>query len=78
MKNKVDKLDIDDLTPAPVDLSNLGNVVKKIMLLKKLSSKYITTQEFNSLTADNSADRLKQANLKKYKILQKIHILMIN
>ena len=35
MKSKVDKLDVDKLTSAPVDLSKLNHVVK-IMLLKKI------------------------------------------
>ena len=34
-KTEVDKLDIDKLAQAPVDLSKLSNVVK-MMLLKKL------------------------------------------
>ena len=28
MKSKVDKLDVDELVPVPVDLSKLSNVVK--------------------------------------------------
>ena len=35
LKTKVDKLDIDKLLPAPVDLGKLSDVVKT-MLLKKL------------------------------------------
>ena len=35
LKTEVDKLDIDKLVPAPVDLSKLSDVVK-MMLLKKL------------------------------------------
>ena len=35
LKTKVDKLDIDRLVPAPVDLKKLGDLVK-IMLLKRL------------------------------------------
>ena len=30
MKSKVDKLDIDDLVPFPVDLGKLSDAVKKI------------------------------------------------
>ena len=36
LKTEVDKLDIDNLVPVPVDLSKLSDVVKT-MLLKKLS-----------------------------------------
>ena len=36
LKTKVDKLDIYELAPVPVDLSKLSNVVE-MMLLKKLS-----------------------------------------
>ena len=35
LKNEVDKLDIDKLTPVPNDLAKLRNVVK-MMLLKRL------------------------------------------
>ena len=35
MKSKVDKLDVDKLVPIPVDLSELSDVVK-MMLLKKI------------------------------------------
>ena len=35
LKSEVDKIDIDKLTPAPVDLSKLSDVVK-MMLLKRL------------------------------------------
>ena len=38
-KNKVDKLDVDKLVLVSVDFSNLSNVVKKMMLLKKMYSK---------------------------------------
>ena len=40
MKIKVDKLDVDKLVPAVVDLSKLSDVVK-MMLLKKM---YITVR----------------------------------
>ena len=30
LKNKVDKLNVDKLVPAPVDLSKLGDAVKKL------------------------------------------------
>ena len=36
LKTEVDKLDVDKLTTVPVDLSKLSNVVKKMMLLKRL------------------------------------------
>ena len=35
LKIKVDKLDVDKLVPAPIDLSKLSDVVK-MMLLKKM------------------------------------------
>ena len=35
LKIKVDKLDLDKLVPAPIDLSKLSDVVK-MMLLKKM------------------------------------------
>ena len=35
LKNKVDKLDVDELVPVPSDLSKLSNVLKT-MLLKKM------------------------------------------
>ena len=35
LKSKVDKLDVDELVPVPVDLSNLYDVLK-LMLLKKV------------------------------------------
>ena len=36
LKHEVDKLDIDKLAPVPNDLAKIGNVVKKMMLLKRL------------------------------------------
>ena len=36
LKSKVDKLDVDTLVPVPVDLSKLSDVLKKMMLLKKM------------------------------------------
>ena len=40
LKTKVDKLDIDKLVPVSVDLSNLSDVAK-MMLLKKLCDKLV-------------------------------------
>ena len=37
LKTKVDKLDIDKVVPVPVDLSKLNDLVKKMMLLKRLN-----------------------------------------
>ena len=37
LKTEVDKLDIDKLVPVSTDLSKLSNVVKKMLLLKKLN-----------------------------------------
>ena len=36
LKNEIEKLDINKLVPVPVDLSKLSDVVKKMMLLRKL------------------------------------------
>ena len=36
LKTEADKLDSDKLVPVPTDLSKLSNVVKKMMLLKKM------------------------------------------
>ena len=36
LNTEVDKLDIDKLIPVPADLSKLSDVVKKMILLKKL------------------------------------------
>ena len=36
MKSKVGKLNVDQAVPVPVDLSKLRDVVKKMMLLKKM------------------------------------------
>ena len=36
MKSKVDKVDVDELVPAPVDLSNLNDVVKNHVVKKDL------------------------------------------
>ena len=36
LKTKIEKLDINKLVPVPVDLSKLSDVVKKMMLLRKL------------------------------------------
>ena len=48
MKSKVDKLDVDKLVPAPVDLGKLSSVVKMMLLkdvynakLKILKIKYL-------------------------------------
>ena len=37
--------------------------LKRKLLINTDHDKYITTQEFNKLTADNFAERLKQGNL---------------
>ena len=37
LKTKVDKLDIDKLTPVPNDLTKLSNVVKNDVVKKKLN-----------------------------------------
>ena len=36
LKTEIEKLDINKLVPVPVDLSKLSDVVKKMMLLRKL------------------------------------------
>ena len=36
LKSKVDKVDVDELVPVPVDLSNLNNVVKNHVVKKDL------------------------------------------
>ena len=36
MKSKVDKVDVDELVPVPVDLSNLNDVVKSHVVKKDL------------------------------------------
>ena len=36
MKSKVDKVDVDELVPVPVDLSNLNDVVKNHVVKKDL------------------------------------------
>ena len=36
LKTEIEKLDINQLVPVPVDLSKLSDVVKKMMLLRKL------------------------------------------
>ena len=64
LKGKVDKSDVDKSGPVPVDLSKLSDVVKMMLLKysteineieKKFTDydhyKYITTPEFNKLTA---------------------------
>ena len=37
LKTEADKIDIDKLTPVPGDLAKLSNVVKKMMLLRRLN-----------------------------------------
>ena len=68
LKSDVDKLDIDKLKNVPTNLNNLKSKVDKLVkktdyntkiseIENKISdhdhTKYITTQEFNRLTADN-------------------------
>ena len=36
LKSKVDKVDVDELVPVPVDLSNLNDVVKNHVVKKDL------------------------------------------
>ena len=57
VENKI--LDTSTLVIATVLDMKIGEVEKKI----PGHAKYITTQEFNKLTAENFAARLKQANL---------------
>ena len=42
LKTKVDKLDIDKLTPVPDDLAKLGNVVKNDVVKKTEYNKLVT------------------------------------
>ena len=41
LKTEVDKLDIDKLTPVPVDLSKLSNVVKNEVVKKTVCDKIV-------------------------------------
>ena len=80
------------LTAVENNISNVSNLVKKTYYNSKISEikkkitdhdhdKYITTPEFNKLTAENFAARLAQANLaskSKLLTLQKRQVLMIN
>ena len=45
LKSKVDKLDVDKLVPVPVDLSNLGNVVKNDVVKKDVHNAQIKNAE---------------------------------
>ena len=41
MKSKVDKLDVDELVPIPIDLSKLSDVVKNDVLKKHAKIKNV-------------------------------------
>ena len=67
LKNEVDKLDIDKLTPVPNDLAKLSNVVKNDV---------VKQTEYKKLVArvDNidSTNSLKKTNMKKMDQILKI------
>ena len=67
---------ISSLTPVENKIASASNLVKKTDLTQKIDEiekkitdynhdKYITTQEFNKLTAEDFAAILKQANLER-------------
>ena len=58
LKNKVDKLDIEKLVPAPVDLSKLSDVVKNDVVKKAVCEKLVA--KVNNI--DTSAFVLKTKN----------------
>ena len=45
LESKVDKLDSDKLVPAPVDLSNLSDTVKMVLLKKIYITKVKNTED---------------------------------
>ena len=49
LKSKVDKLDVDKLVPAPVDLSKLSGVVKNYVLKKDVHNAKIKTLKIKYL-----------------------------
>ena len=73
LKSKVDKLDVDKLVPAPVDLSKLSNVVKNNVVKKDVHRAKIKTIEdkIPSITnlATNASLNAKMSKKVKYLIL---------
>ena len=57
LKTEVDKLDIDQLVPVPVDLSKLSDVVKNDVIKKTVIKSKISTSKFSN-------DKLKNLNKK--------------
>ena len=68
LKSKVDKLVISNLVKK-TDYNTKTSEVENNIATDHVHDKYITTQEFNKLTSENFAARLKQANLAKKMIL---------
>ena len=60
--NNIKTADTSNLVEKADHAKKFGEIEKKITD-HDCSNKHITTKEFNRLTADNFADRIKQANL---------------
>ena len=60
VKNEIKTIDTSDLVRKASNDTKIGEIERKI--LDNDHGEYITTQEFNTLTPDNFASRLKQAN----------------
>ena len=58
MKSKLDKLDVDKLVPAPVDLSNLSDVVKDHVVKKTEYDKLV--KKVNIIQTTHTSDLVKK------------------
>ena len=62
LKNEVDKLDIDKLTPAPNDLAKLSNLVKNDVV-KKAEYDKLVAKVNNIDTSDHASDLAKKKQI---------------
>ena len=58
MKGKIDKLDVDNLVPSPVDLSKLSNVAKNDVVKKDVYNAKIKYIEDKILNVSNLVKKL--------------------
>ena len=75
MKNKVDKLDVDKLVPAPVDLSKLSGAVKNDVVEKAEYDELV--KKINTIETTASSNLVKKLKMTEKLVKMKKILVMI-
>ena len=75
MKNKVDKLDVDKLVPAPVDLSKLSGAVKNDVVEKAEYDELV--KKINTIETTASSNLVKKLKMTEKLVKMKKMLVMI-